>query len=150
MYTDKETGDVFGIVENKDRTGVYGRNEMLRSDSKLGRPSLLEWQSVIDNNKGKSNFAPTEDFNKTISKNEKAFEQIVNNQEVTSINKTSETESEETVDSLVAKIKSARSSIPPTKKPVVQASLKKEGFGKLEEITDIEVLKKYLKIVMSV
>jgi hypothetical protein len=41
-------------------------------------------------------------------------------------------------------------SVPPTKKPVVQASLKKEGLGKLEEIKDIEVLKKYLKIIMSV
>ena len=47
-YVDKETGETYALVENKDRTGIHLPNEKLNEGW-----TLLDWQDVITNNKGK-------------------------------------------------------------------------------------------------
>lgn len=151
MYSDNETGEVYGIIELKDRTGTYLPNSKLKVNETYDRPSLLDWQHVITENKGKQRFDIKEDVNKSMANNEKAYEQIANDKAVTfdgSNNK--EEPKEETVDSLKEQIKSERTQIPKHKLPTVQAAIKAEKIPlSVAEIDDIDVLKKYLEIIKN-
>lgn len=46
-FIDEESGEVFGEITSKDRTGVFKRGEIIEN------PSITLWQPVLDRNKGR-------------------------------------------------------------------------------------------------
>lgn len=63
-----DDGVIKGIVENKDRTKVKKQDEILIE------PSLLDWQCVIDKNKGRKDFTADNGLNKSVDIERKAIE----------------------------------------------------------------------------
>jgi len=64
LYEDKDTGEIYGKVEGKDRTGQFPRNHILKN------PSLFAWQEVINSNKGK----------KDIKMEQKSYDEVIDEQ----------------------------------------------------------------------
>lgn len=59
-----DDGIIKAMVENKDRTLVHEQDEV------LVEPTLLDWQVVIDKNKGKKDFTIANNLNESVDKNE--------------------------------------------------------------------------------
>ena len=125
-YVDKETGETYALVENKDRTGIHLPNEKLNEGW-----TLLDWQDVITNNKGKKAIITHDSFEKTIEKDE-AIEKNM----------------PKTPEQYHALIKESISKLTPVQKRALTVEVKKAELPmKYEELTDIEKLQTYLKIV---
>ncbi len=141
-YVDLETGETYATIENKDRTGVHMPNERLEEGW-----TLLDWQKVITNNKGKKAMVSLDSFEKTIEKDEKMYEKT-SDMDVKVENVNQNNDIVETPETYHKQIKDAINKLPAVKKRTLATSVKKEGLPmKYEELTDIDQLKKYLEIV---
>lgn len=137
-YVDQESGETYGIIENKDRTGVHSPNTKLNEGW-----SLLDWQKVITNNKGKKAVITHDSFEKTIAKDEEMYARVseVSSEEM-------EKATPKTAEDYHNLIREAIAGLPPQKKRSVGAEITALGLPrKYEDLKDIEILKKYLQIV---
>lgn len=139
-YIDEETGETYAIVENKDRTGIHAPQERLNEDEW----TLLDWQPIIDGNRGKKNCVIHDSYEKGIEKDEKMYSKLVGEGEIIS----NDSNTELTAENYHAMIKETLSKIPPQKKRSLGAIVTAKGLPKkYEEISDIEVLKEYYKLI---
>lgn len=140
-YIDDNDGIVKAVVENKDRTRVHKQNEIIEE------PSLVEWQKVIDSNKGKSRVTIQDNFNKSLKKDEKMYEQLPDETEekVENIPPKLETR-EDYLNAITQDIKG----MSPVKRKATMPKVKEAGLElDPKKITDIEQLKKFLEIVSA-
>lgn len=137
-YVDKETGETYALVENKDRTGIHLPNEKLNEGW-----TLLDWQDVITNNKGKKAIITHDSFEKTIEKDEAMY-----TKDSGTSDEAIEKNMPKTPEQYHALIKESISKLTPVQKRALTVEVKKEELPmKYEELTDIEKLQTYLKIV---
>lgn len=137
-YVDKETGETYALVENKDRTGVHLPNEKLNEGW-----TLLDWQDVITNNKGKKAIITHDSFEKTIEKDEAMY-----TKDSGTSDEAIEKNMPKTPEQYHALIKESISKLTPVQKRALTVEVKKAELPmKYEELTDIEKLQTYLKIV---
>jgi len=137
-------GIIKGIIENKDRTLVHNQDEV------IVEPSLLDWQVVIDKNKGKKDFKLNNNLNKaveierkSIEKDNSKFEEELStesdNTDITNLNRPEDYHEA---------IKKAIGKLSQTEKAKKQTVIAEEKLPKAyQKVTDMESLKKYLKIV---
>lgn len=140
MYNDEETGDICAHVE-KDRTKVHTLGETIID------PSLLDYQVVIDGNRGKKNFVLKNDLDKAIETDKEIFEkQVVG---VDLAQKSSNASSED-ITALKSEIKAAIQKLNPVEKKEMQGKLKAANLPvQYTKLTDAETLAKILSIVAS-
>lgn len=138
MYNDEETGDICAHVE-KDRTKVHSLGETIID------PSLLDYQVVIDGNRGKKNFVLKNDLDKAIETDKEIFEkQVVG---VDLAQKSPDTSTED-IAALKTEIKTAISKLSPVEKKEMQGKLTAAGLPTAyTKVTDPETLAKILSIV---
>jgi len=137
-------GIIKGIIENKDRTLVHNQDEV------IVEPTLLDWQVVIDKNKGKKDFKLNNNLNKaveierkSIEKDNSKFEEELStesdNTDITNLNRPEDYHEA---------IKKAIGKLSQTEKAKKQTVIAEEKLPKAyQKVTDMESLKKYLKIV---
>lgn len=141
MFKDDD-GVIKGIVDQKDRTLVHQQNEIIIE------PSILDWQSAIDKNKGKKDFTVANNMNAAIEKELKTVEKD-NAKFDTELN----TEKDgnpalNTVEDYQDAIKDTLSKLSQTEKSKKQTEILNAGLPKAyQKITDIEELKKFYDIV---
>ena len=140
MFRD-ENDQVCCEVE-KDRTKRHMAGEIIED------PSLLDWEDVITNGKGKKEFTIGNDLNKAIETDQKIFEKQMLGSDVAT-ESTSDTSSEE-IASLKAEIKAAIQKLSPVEKKEMQGKLTAAGLPTAyTKLTDTETLAKILSIVAS-
>jgi hypothetical protein len=141
-----DDGSVKGIIENKDRTMVHSQDELLEE------PTLLDWQIVIDRNKGKKEYKHSNNLNKSVNIERQSIEE-----DNAKFDQDYELSKDERRDGELQspqdyhdRITKEISGIKQTQKAKCLAKLKSEDIPQIfSRITDIEVLKKYLEIVQQ-
>lgn len=146
LHTFKDDDGVMkAIVENKDRTLVHKQDEI------LVEPTLLDWQVVIDKNKGKKDFRIANNLNKSVDLEMKAIEKenAKFGEEFDSTENKASTELK-TVDDYHKAIKDAITRLPAKEKSVKQAQITEANLPKAyQKLTEMDKLKTYLEIVNS-
>jgi hypothetical protein len=146
LHTFKDDDGVMkAIVENKDRTLVHKQDEI------LVEPTLLDWQIVIEKNKGKKDFVIANNLNKSVDLEMKAIEK--ENAKFGDEFDSNENQSDFELKTAEDYHKAIGDTI--KKLSVTDKSKKQELIAKAElpkafqKVTEIEDLKKYLAIVSS-
>lgn len=69
IHQSMKDGRCYGKILNKDRTGKYGQGDIIEN------PSMAEFQSIIDKNKGlkNNNFLTQDSYEKTFEKNKESM-----------------------------------------------------------------------------
>ena len=137
-----EDGEVYGVIEQKDRTGKYKPNEIIEN------PSVALWQDVIDKNKnrGKNVGMSQQGFDKSAKDNEDEYKKIAGySDKKTTTSGSSDSSSSA---SLIEKIAKAKAALPPVKRKTMKPLLEKEGLPlKYTEDMPIETLQKVYDIL---
>ena len=144
-FIDPETNQICAQVI-KDRTGVHSVGEIIED------PSLLDWQVVLDRNKGKDNFVLKNDLTKAVEVEQELYAKEVLGrvgvpaEEIeTNENKNSNTVKPE---ELRAEINAVIKAMTPVQKTEMKKKLTDAGLPTaFKNVTDIEVLNKVLSIV---
>lgn len=144
MFVDPDSNAVCAEVL-KDRTHVHQKGEIIED------PTLLDWQTVIDKNKGREDFVLKNDLTKAVEVEQNLYEKEVLGKVGSPIEETkTDTVSEENIEKLKKEIVAKRTALPPEKKTKKKAELSEAGLpGNLKNVNDIEVLKQILKIIES-
>jgi len=138
-----EDGEVYAIIEQKDRTGKYKPNEIVEN------PSVALWQDIIDNNKnrGKNVGMLQGSFNESVKKNEESFKEIAGYTD----NKTTNAPTSNTnisVENLIKNIENVKASMLPAKRKAMKPLLEKEGLPtKFTTDLSIEILQKVYDVM---
>ena len=141
-----DDGIIKAIVENKDRTKVHKQDEILIE------PSLLDWQVVIEKNKGKKDFTIANNLNKSVDKEMAAIEkENARFDEEWEDSKANNSDIElKTAEDYHNAIKNAITKLSAKDKSLKQAKIAEAGLPKAyQKLKDIEELKKYLNIVSN-
>lgn len=141
-----DDGIIKAIVENKDRTLVHKQDEVLIE------PTLLDWQVVIDRNKGKREFVIANNLKKSVDIEVKAIEK-----ENAKFDEELENPKSENIQLELKTIEDYHNAISNTvkrlsakDKALKQMEVEKAGLPKaFQKLKDIEKLKVYLEIVSS-
>ena len=140
-FFDKETGQICAEVV-KDRTGVHRMGEIIED------PTLLDWQILLDKNKGKENFVLKNDLTKAVEVEQDLYAKEVLGsvgRPVESID-SEPTDNSNEAEQLKKAIVEKRNALPANEKSAMKAKLEKEGLPTAyKNVTDVEVLKKVLK-----
>ena len=121
-------GEIYAVIEQKDRTGKYKPNEIVEN------PSVSLWQDVIDSNKnrGKNVGMSQGSVNDTVKKNEESYKEIVgytdSSSNNTNPNQTPTDTSNVSVESLINTLNKVKEAMPPTKRKAMKPLLEKEGL----------------------
>jgi len=120
-------GEIYAVIEQKDRTGKYKPNEIVKN------PSVALWQDVIDSNKnrGKNVGMSQGKVSDTVKKNEETYKEIAGYADVpnnTNQNTTTTDNANVTVESLIKTIEKLKESMPPTKRKAMKPLLENEGL----------------------
>lgn len=144
-----ENNDVMADVV-KDRTGVHP-NEILED------PTLLDWQVVIDGNKGRKDFVLKNSLATAIDTEQEIYSAEIMSNAAKSMSKSEmekakasvkDDEPETDADEIKAKIKAAVQGLSPVDKKAMQGKLTEAGLPTAyTKVTDPEVLKQILAIV---
>jgi KaiC/GvpD/RAD55 family RecA-like ATPase len=150
FYRDETNNVVADVV--KDRTGVHP-NEILDD------PTLLDWQVVIDGNKGRKDFVLKNNLSNAIDTEQEIYSAEVMSNASKSISKSEmekikaksvevEDDSDDNVVALQAKIKDAVNGLNPVEKKSMKEKLTKANLPTaFNKVTDEAVLKQILAIV---
>ena len=142
--------EVCAFVE-KDRTGVHPNEE-------LNDPSILDWQQLIDNSVGKTNFVLNNNLDEAVTTEQEIYSAEVMSNATKSMSK-SEMEKARVIDTapdtsaedgaaLKAEIKAAIQKLNPVEKKEMQGKLTAAGLPTAyTKETNVEVLAKILSIV---
>ena len=140
-FFDKETGQICAEVV-KDRTGVHRMGEIIED------PTLLDWQILLDKNKGKENFVLKNDLTKAVEVEQDLYAKEVLGsvgRPVESID-SEPTDNSNEAEQLKKAIIEKRNTLPANEKSAMKAKLEKEGLPTTyKNVTDVEILKKVLK-----
>lgn len=132
LYIDEELGGVKGEIINKDRTKVHSQGEI------IDNPSLLDYQIVIDGNKGKKKVDISPTFGDSIDKeyNKELEENNMKEKELS------------TPEEYHEKIKNILKDLDLNKKRTLPNLLKEKNLPKsYTSLTDIDKLKLYVEII---
>lgn len=146
-----EDGEVYAVVENKDRTGKFKQNEIIKN------PSVSLWQSIIDKNKGKErNIGMSQDASEKANKsNEDSFKEIIGYTDNTSNSKATKTTPKTVVEELTAKdwiekINSLKASLSAVKRRAMKPKLENEGLPTtFTEDIEVSVLQQVYDVMSS-
>jgi len=139
-----DDGIIKAIIENKDRTLVHKQDEILIE------PTLVDWQVIIDKNKGKKEFLIANNLNKSVDKEMKAIEKENSRFDEEMNNYTTNKNEIElkTVEDYHNAIGNAVKKLSTNDKSLKQAKISEAGLPKaFQKLNDIEELKKYLNII---
>ena len=139
-----DDGIIKAIIENKDRTLVHKQDEILIE------PTLVDWQVIIDKNKGKKEFLIANNLNKSVDKEMKAIEKENSRFDEEMNNYTTDKNEIElkTVEDYHNAIGNAVKKLSTNDKSLKQAKISEAGLPKaFQKLNDIEELKKYLNII---
>lgn len=139
-----EDGVIKGIIENKDRTLVHHQDELIIE------PTLLDWQVVIDKNKGKKSFAIKNNLDESVDIERRAIEK--NNakfdEELSHEKDSSNDVNLKSAEDYHNAIKTTIGKLSPTDKSKKQTEIASANLPKAyQKLSDIEQLKTYLSIV---
>ena len=133
---DMEDEDVYGVIENKDRTGTFSSGHIIKN------PSIAMWQSVIEKNKNrKENVAMSQNTHDENAKKEVENELNLN-----------ESKKQETPGDLIYKLKTIFSDLKPLERKALAQKMVESGisdFKEYENFEDIEKLKKMIEIAVG-
>ena len=150
FYRDEDNNVVAHVV--KDRTGVHP-NETLED------PTLLDWQVVIDGNKGRKDFVLKNNLSTAIDTEQEIYSAEIMSNATKSMSKSdmekakaksvaTEVESENDIASLQAAIKVVVNGLSPVGKKEMKEKLTKADLPTaFTKVTDVEVLKQILTVV---
>lgn len=134
----------------KDRTGIHPKEV-------LTDPSLLDWQCVIDGNKGKKNFVLRNDLDTAVTTEQEIYSAEVMSNAAKSLSKsemerakaaTNISASIEDIDEIKAKITAAIANLSQAEKSSVQSKLKEKNLPiQYKKLTDITVLTNILNTI---
>lgn len=141
MYQDKETNEICAEVQ-KDRSKVHELGEVIVN------PTLLDWQAVIDGNRGKSDFRIKNTLDNSVAEDQKLYEKQMMGADYAEPAKV-----DDAADSCKAIIDKIKPITKAMSAPQVQAMKKKLTDAGLPtnymKVTDAEVLKQILAIVSA-
>ena len=133
---DMEDEDVYGVIENKDRTGTFSSGHIIKN------PSIAMWQYVIEKNKNrKENVAMSQNTYDENAKKEVKNELNLN-----------ESKKQETPGDLIYKLKTIFSDLKPLERKALAQKMVESGisdFKEYENFEDIEKLKKMIEIAVG-
>jgi hypothetical protein len=136
-------GEIYGVIEQKDRTGKFKPNEIIEN------PTVILWQDVIDNNKnrGKNVGMSQGSFNESAKQNEEAYKEIVGYTDKNT-NTTNADKESVSVESLIKTIEKVKESMIPAKRKAMKPLLEKEGLPtKFTKDLPIETLQRVYEIM---
>lgn len=149
FYRDEDDNVVADV--QKDRTGVHPKE-------KLVDPTLLDWQVVIDGNKGKTNFVLKNNLDTAVATEQEIYSAEVMSNATKSLSK-SEMEkvkaisnegssSSEDASELKTQIKAAIQKLSPVDKKTMQTKLTEAGLPtQFTKVSDVEILSKILRMI---
>lgn len=149
FYRDEDDTVIADVI--KDRSGVHPKE-------KVEDPSLLDWQVVIDGNKGKTKFVLKNNLDTAVATEQEIYSAEVMSNATKSLSKSemekakaesiTENGSSDDVASLRAQIKSAIQKLSPVDKKAMQQKLiDAELPTQYNKLTDVAVLQKILEAV---
>jgi len=139
-----EDGEVYGVIEQKDRTGKYKPNEI------IDNPSVALWQDIIDNNKNRSkNVGMSQgSFSDAAKQNEEAYKEIAGYTNNKTSNTSNSSNSTTSVESLIKAIENVKSSMLPAKRKTMKPLLEKKGLPtKFTSDLPIETLQRVYEVM---
>lgn len=148
FYRDEDDTVIADVI--KDRSGVHPKE-------KVADPTLLDWQVVIDGNKGKSKFVLNNNLDTAVATEQEIYSAEIMSNAAKSMSK-SEMEkakmsvqkdtSTDNASELQNSIKVAITKLSPVQKKEMQTKLKDSGLPTaFNKVTDVDILKQILDIV---
>lgn len=139
MYQDPETNEICAEVQ-KDRSKVHELGEVIVD------PTLLDYQAVIDGNKGRRDFRIKNTLDTSVAEDQKIFEKQMLGSDYAS--EPAPNTSTEDIVALKSEIKAAISKLSPVEKKEMQGKLTAAGLPTAyNKVADPETLAKILSIV---
>ena len=139
MYQDKDTNEICAEIQ-KDRSKVHELGEVIVS------PTLLDWQVVIDGNKGKKDFRIKNTLNTSVEEDQKIFEKQI-------LGSDAETETDSSTTDpkvIISEINDLLKGLSVPDKKAVRAKVKEANLpDNFSKVTDVEVLNQILSVVKS-
>lgn len=148
FYRDEDNNVMANVI--KDRTGVHP-NEILDD------PSLLDWQCVIDGNKGRADFVLKNSLDTAVETEQEIYSaEIMSNatksmsksdMEKAKVKESNDSQSDD-INDLKAQIKAVISKLSPVEKQAAQTKLKENNLPTaFNKVTDAAVLQQVLSLV---
>lgn len=129
-----DDGNVYGIVEEKDRTGMFAQGKVLKN------PSISMWQPVIEKNKGRA---------KSIAMNLETYDES-SKKEISGQISIEVVVPKDNIDDLKMVIETTLSSLTPSEKKILASKCVDNGlpdFKEYKDFTDLEKVKKLHSII---
>lgn len=140
MFRDEDGQVCASIV--KDRTKVHAIGEVVED------PTLLDWQSVIEKGKGKSEFTLRNDLDNAIESDQKIFEKQMLGKESKSEPNNEVTNTSSNLDEIKVQIKAKITSLNPVEKAEMKKKFADAGLpANFNKVDDEETLNKILALV---
>lgn len=150
FYRDEDDTVIADVI--KDRSGVHPKE-------KVADPTLLDWQVVIDGNKGKSKFVLNNNLDTAVATEQEIYSAEVMSNAAKSMSKSEmekakvsvqEDTSTDNATELQNSIKVAITKLSPVQKKEMQTKLKDSGLPTaFNKVTDVNILKQILDIVSA-
>lgn len=148
FYRDEDDTVIADVI--KDRSGVHPKE-------KVADPTLLDWQVVIDGNKGKSKFVLNNNLDTAVATEQEIYSAEVMSNAAKSMSKSEmekakvsvqEDTSTDNASELQNSIKVAITKLSPVQKKEMQTKLKDSGLPTaFNKVTDANILKQIIDIV---
>lgn len=150
FYRDEDDTVIADVI--KDRSGVHPKE-------KVADPTLLDWQVVIDGNKGKSKFVLNNNLDTAVATEQEIYSAEVMSNAAKSMSKSEmekakvsvqEDTSTDNASDLQSLIKAAITKLSPVQKKEMQTKLKDSGLPTaFNKVADVDILKQILDIVSA-
>ena len=150
FYRDEDDTVIADVI--KDRSGVHPKE-------KVADPTLLDWQVVIDGNKGKSKFVLNNNLDTAVATEQEIYSAEVMSNAAKSMSKSEmekakmsvqEDTSTDNATELQNSIKVAITKLNPVQKKEMQTKLKDSGLPTaFNKVADVDILKQILDIVSA-
>lgn len=150
FYRDEDDTVIADVI--KDRSGVHPKE-------KVADPTLLDWQVVIDGNKGKSKFVLNNNLDTAVATEQEIYSAEVMSNAAKSMSKSEmekakvsvqEDTSIDNASELQSLIKAAVTKLSPVQKKEMQTKLKDSGLPTaFNKVANVDILKQILDIVSA-
>lgn len=150
FYRDEDDTVIADVI--KDRSGVHPKE-------KVADPTLLDWQIVIDGNKGKSKFVLNNNLDTAVATEQEIYSAEIMSNAAKSMSKSEmekakvsvqEDTSTDNATELQNSIKVAITKLSPVQKKEMQTKLKDSGLPTaFNKVADVDILKQILDIVSA-
>lgn len=150
FYRDEDDTVIADVI--KDRSGVHPKE-------KVADPTLLDWQVVIDGNKGKSKFVLNNNLDTAVATEQEIYSAEVMSNAAKSMSKSEmekakvsvqEDTSTDNASELQSLIKAAVTKLSPVQKKEMQTKLNDSGLPTaFNKVADVDILKQILDIVSA-